>query len=78
MAVIVHDCKLKVDGIHKYLDNTAFQFDHTFHEENTTEEVYLCAVQPLIDFVIKVFIHTSMSLYAFEYLFRFVCSCIYI
>ena len=26
--VIVHACKLKVDGITKYLDNTSFQFDH--------------------------------------------------
>ena len=26
--VIVHACKLKVDGITKYLDNQAFQFDH--------------------------------------------------
>ena len=35
--VVVHDCKMKVDGISKYLDNQAFQFDHTFHEENTTQ-----------------------------------------
>lgn len=25
---IVHDCKLKVDGITKYLDSNAFSFDH--------------------------------------------------
>ncbi|KAJ0388805.1 hypothetical protein P43SY_010899 [Pythium insidiosum] len=25
---IVHDCKLKVDGITKYLDSNAFNFDH--------------------------------------------------
>ena len=31
-VVIVHDCKFKVDGITKYLDSTAFEFDHTFHE----------------------------------------------
>lgn len=33
---IVHDCKLKVDGITKYLDSNAFRFDHvryrSFHE----------------------------------------------
>ena len=50
--VVVHDCKLKVDGISKYLDNQAFQFDHTFHEENTTEDVYGCAVQPLVEFCV--------------------------
>jgi hypothetical protein len=26
--VIVHACKLKVDGITKYLENQAFEFDH--------------------------------------------------
>jgi kinesin family protein 2/24 len=50
--VVVHDCKLKVDGISKYLDNNAFQFDHTFHEDNTTDEVYMYCVQPLINFVL--------------------------
>jgi kinesin family member 2/24 len=51
-VVIVHDCKYKVDGISKYLDNTPFEFDHTFHEDDTTEDIYLCAVQPLIEFVV--------------------------
>eukprot|EP00612_Vaucheria_litorea_P007424 CAMPEP_0171480374 /NCGR_PEP_ID=MMETSP0946-20130122/6026_1 /TAXON_ID=109269 /ORGANISM="Vaucheria litorea, Strain CCMP2940" /LENGTH=181 /DNA_ID=CAMNT_0012011571 /DNA_START=82 /DNA_END=624 /DNA_ORIENTATION=+ len=36
--VTVHNCKLKVDGITKYLDSTDFQFDLTFNESNTTEE----------------------------------------
>nr|CCA14162.1 kinesinlike protein putative [Albugo laibachii Nc14] len=27
-TAIVHDCKLKVDGITKYLDSNAFRFDH--------------------------------------------------
>ena len=49
--VAVHDCKLKVDGITKYLDNTLFHMDHTFHEENSTADVYVAAVEPLIDFV---------------------------
>ena len=33
------DCKMKVDGISKYLDNASFEFDHTFHEENSTEDI---------------------------------------
>lgn len=51
-VVAVHDCKLKVDGISKYLDNNMFQMDHTFHEDNTTEDIYLSAVEPLVDFVL--------------------------
>jgi kinesin family protein 2/24 len=50
-VVIVHDCKLKVDGISKYLDNTPFEFDHTFSEFDNTDDIYLCSVQPLVDFV---------------------------
>ena len=50
--VVIHDCKMKVDGISKYLDNNSFQMDHTFHEENTTEELYSFAVQPLVNFVL--------------------------
>lgn len=52
-VVIVHDCKLKVDGISKYLDNASFEFDHTFHEEDTTEDIYHYSVQPLVDFVVN-------------------------
>jgi kinesin family protein 2/24 len=51
--VVVHDCKFRVDGISKYLDNTSFEVDHSFHENNTTEEVYQYAVQPLVEFVIN-------------------------
>lgn len=51
-VVVVHDCKFKVDGITKYLDNTSFELDHTFHEDDTTDDVYMYAVQPLVDFVI--------------------------
>lgn len=52
-TVIVHDCKFKVDGITKYLDNNEFAFDHTFHEENSTDEIYMYCVQSLVGFVLK-------------------------
>ncbi|GMF41934.1 unnamed protein product [Phytophthora fragariaefolia] len=48
---IVHDCKLKVDGITKYLDSNAFNFDHTFDESATNESVYMYTAQPLVKFV---------------------------
>lgn len=52
-VVIVHDCKFKVDGISKYLDNAPFEFDHTFHEDDSTDDIYYSAVQPMIDFVLN-------------------------
>ncbi len=50
--VTVHESKLKVDGISKYLDNTSFEVDHSFAEDETTDDIYVNAVQPLIPFVI--------------------------
>lgn len=52
-VVTVHDCKFKVDGISKYLENTNFEFDHTFHENNTTKEIYLYTVKPLVPFALN-------------------------
>ena len=51
--VVVHDAKLRVDGITKYLDNQEFAFDHTFHEDDTTEQVYDATARPLIPFVVE-------------------------
>jgi kinesin family member 2/24 len=51
--VVVHDCKLKVDGITKYLDNNSFKMDHIFGEEDTTDDIYMYAVQPLAEFVLE-------------------------
>lgn len=51
--VIVHDCKFKVDGISKYLDNANFEFDHTFHEDDSTDDIYYYSVQPLVEFVLN-------------------------
>ncbi|KAH8063336.1 hypothetical protein JL722_2504 [Aureococcus anophagefferens] len=50
-AVVVHDCRHRVDGITKYLNNTQFAFDHAFSEAVETEEVYACVGAPLVDFV---------------------------
>lgn len=49
-VVVVHDCKLKVDGISKYLDNSAFEFDHAFHEGDATESIYEYSVEHLVPF----------------------------
>jgi len=38
--VAVHFCKLRVDGITKFLDNTTFEFDQAFSEHANNDEVY--------------------------------------
>lgn len=50
---MVHDCKLRVDGITKYLDNTDFAFDHAFDESETTEALYHYTAKPLIPFIFQ-------------------------
>jgi kinesin family protein 2/24 len=51
--VVVHAPKLRVDGITKYLENTAFEFDHAFDDDSTTEELYKYSVMPLVAFAFK-------------------------
>ncbi len=51
---MVHDCKLRVDGITKFLDNTDFAFDHAFDEAETTEALYHYTAAPLVPFIFQV------------------------
>ena len=37
--IIVHDCKFKVDGITKTIENTDYRFDNTFDEHESNEEL---------------------------------------
>jgi len=50
--VVVHHCKLKVDGITKTLENTMFEFDHAFDEHSTNEEVYEATCLPLVEWAV--------------------------
>ena len=38
--VVVHECKVKVDGITKYVEDTGFLFDNAFPETETSNDVY--------------------------------------
>ena len=51
--VIVHECKIKIDGITKYLEDHEFYFDNTFNESETTEEIYDFTIGPMINLVLK-------------------------
>ena len=52
-TVTVHECKIKVDGITKYLEDHQFYFDNTFAENETTQEIYDCTVGPMIEMVLN-------------------------
>lgn len=49
-VVWVHNCKLKVDGISKYLDHSSFCFDFGFNETRSTSDVYRHSTFPLVEF----------------------------
>lgn len=38
--VVVHECKFKVDGITKFIEDHEFKFDNSFSESETHEDVY--------------------------------------
>ena len=51
--VVVHECKIKIDGITKYLEDHEFYFDNTFGENENTEEIYGYTIEPMIKLVLK-------------------------
>ena len=51
--VIVHECKIKIDGITKYLEDHEFYFDNTFDQNESTEEIYDYSISPMINLVLK-------------------------
>ena len=48
-SVIVHECKYKVDGVTKYIDNQDFVFDNTFSHEESNEDLYFYSIRPILD-----------------------------
>jgi kinesin family member 2/24 len=40
----VHECKYKVDGITKFIENHDFTFDNTFSELEGTDNLYKSAI----------------------------------
>mmetsp|Transcript_37017 Transcript_37017/g.35740 ORF Transcript_37017/g.35740 Transcript_37017/m.35740 type:complete len:122 (+) Transcript_37017:519-884(+) len=50
-TITVHECKYKVDGITKYIDNQEFQFDNTFSHLESNAELYFYSIRPIIDMV---------------------------
>jgi Kinesin-like protein len=51
--IMVHECKYKVDGITKYVENHAFTFDNTFNQDETNYDVYNYSISPHVDFLMN-------------------------
>ena len=46
--VVVHEPKVKVDGITKYVNNTNFTFDNTFNENENSQDMYQFSIKDLL------------------------------
>lgn len=44
----MHEPKVKVDGLTKYVDNHDFKFDNSFHENESSDSLYKAMLLPLV------------------------------
>ena len=51
-CAVVHETKMKVDGITKCLESHQFEFDRVFDEDCTTEDVYSTVASPIVPWVL--------------------------
>lgn len=49
----VHEPKLKVDGITKFVENHTFEFDNIFDEREETVSLYRSAIQPNLNMLLS-------------------------
>ena len=51
--IYIHECKIQIDGITKYLEDHEFYFDNTFGENDETEDVYKYTIAPMIELTLN-------------------------
>lgn len=51
--IYVHECKIRVDGITKYIEDHEFFFDNSFSDRETTEDVYSYTISPTINLILS-------------------------
>lgn len=51
--IFIHECKIKIDGITKYIEDQEFVFDNCFNDNQSTNEVYQFSVQPNIPMILS-------------------------
>lgn len=49
----IHECKIKIDGITKYIEDHEFHFDNVFNDDETTEDLYCYSIEPTIDMIMN-------------------------
>lgn len=47
----MHECKYRIDGFTKYIEDQNFIFDNVFNENNTTDDIFKYTISPAVDLV---------------------------
>lgn len=50
-SLFIHEPKMKIDGITRYIEDHEFLFDNVFGDHEKTEQVYQFSIEPTIDLV---------------------------
>lgn len=50
-SLFIHEPKMKIDGITRYIEDHEFLFDNVFGDHEKTEQVYQFSIEPTIDFI---------------------------
>lgn len=51
--VVVHEPKIKVDGITKFINNSEFNFDNTYSEKESSNDLYKFQIKDLLPSLFK-------------------------
>jgi kinesin family protein 2/24 len=51
--LLIHECKIKIDGITKYIEDHEFYFDNVFNEKEATEDLYTFSIEPTISLIMN-------------------------
>ena len=51
--IFVHECKIKIDGFTKFIEDQEFTFDYSFSDNHQTSDVYKYSILPNIPLIMK-------------------------
>ena len=51
--LFVHECKMKIDGITKYVEDHEFFFDNVFGDQDSTEDLYKFSILPTMNLILS-------------------------
>lgn len=51
--LFIHECKIKIDGITKYIEDHEFYFDNVFSDKERTEDLYTYSIEPTINLIMN-------------------------